>query len=125
MWVETVSSLEEVEAVVASSCSASELPIAVAMSFDTAGHTMMGAHLKRMADAGIEIIDDFCGTATEHVAFMRGVIDGVIDPQSSKPLCQLTSQLASHECTLPAGDSAGPKLALCSKSATVPLAMLS
>jgi methionine synthase I (cobalamin-dependent) len=151
LWIETMSSLEEVEAAIAGARSASDLPIAVTLSFDTAGHTMMGvtglaaaerleplglaaigancgnniadteaavlqlkagapntpiickanagipefkgdklhytgtpevmgAHLKRMADAGIEIIGGCCGTATQHVAYMRGVIDGNIEP---------------------------------------------
>ena len=151
LWIETMSSLEEVEAAIAGARSASDLPIAVTLSFDTAGHTMMGvsghdaaarlgilglaaigancgnniadteaavlqlkavapntpiivkanagipvlkgdklhytgtpeimgAHLKRMTDAGIEIIGGCCGTATQHVAYMRGVIDGAIEP---------------------------------------------
>lgn len=151
LWIETMSSLEEAEAAVAGARSASDLPIAVTLSFDTAGHTMMGvtgfaaaerlaplglaaigancgnniadteaavlqlkagapttpiiskanagipefkgdklhytgtpevmgAHLKRMADASIEIIGGCCGTATQHVAYMRGVIDGNIEP---------------------------------------------
>ncbi len=151
LWIETMSSLEEVEAAIVGARSASALPIAVTLSFDTAGHTMMGvsghdvaarlsvlglaaigancgnniadteaavlqlkagapntpiivkanagipvfkgdklhytgtpeimgAHLKRMADAGIEIIGGCCGTATQHVAYMRGVIDGAIEP---------------------------------------------
>ena len=151
LWIETMSSLEEVEAAVVGARSACDLPIAATMSFDTAGHTMMGvsghdaavrldnlglaaigancgnniadseaavlqlkqgapstpiivkanagipefkgdklhytgtpevmgAHLKRMVDAGIEIIGGCCGTATHHLAYMRGVIDGAIEP---------------------------------------------
>ncbi len=86
---------------------------------------MMGAHLKRMADARIEIIDDFCGTATEHVAFMRGVIDGVIDPPELEAPMSTDLPTGQPRVHPNPGDSAGPKLALCSKSATVPLAMLS
>jgi 5-methyltetrahydrofolate--homocysteine methyltransferase len=151
LWIETMSSLEEVEAAIAGARSACDVPIAVTMSFDTAGRTMMGvtgkaaaerlvplgvvavgancgnniaeteaavlalqsgaqstpviskanagipefkgdqlhytgtpevmgAHLKRMVDAGVQIIGGCCGTATQHVAYMRGVLDGAIVP---------------------------------------------
>jgi len=151
LWIETMSSLEEVEAAIAGARSACDIPIAVTMSFDTAGRTMMGvtgtdaaerlgplglaaigancgnniaqteaavlqlkagapntpiivkanagipefkgdklhytgtpevmgAHVKRMVDAGIEIIGGCCGTATHHLAYMRGVLDGSIIP---------------------------------------------
>lgn len=151
LWIETMSSLEEVEAAVAGARSVCDTPIAVTLSYDTAGRTMMGvtgqaaaerlgalglaaigancgnniaeteaavlqlkqgapstpiivkanagipefkgdklhytgtpevmgAHLKRMTDAGIEIIGGCCGTATEHIAYMRGVLDGQIAP---------------------------------------------
>jgi len=149
LWIETMSSLEEVEAAVAGARQACDIPVAVTMSFDTAGRTMMGvtgkaaaerlaplglaafgancgnniaqteaavlqlklgapttpiivkanagipefkgdalhytgtpevmgAHLQRMKDAGIEIIGGCCGTSTQHLAFMRGVLDGAI-----------------------------------------------
>jgi 5-methyltetrahydrofolate--homocysteine methyltransferase len=41
-WIETMSDLEEVKAAVAGIREVSDLPIAVSMSFDTHGHTMMG-----------------------------------------------------------------------------------
>ena len=146
-----MSSLDEVEAAVAGARQSTDLPIVVTMSFDTAGHTMMGvsgqaaaerlselglaalgancgnniadteaavlqikaartghpvivkanagipefkgdrltytgtpevmgAHLIRMRDAGVSIIGGCCGTSTEHVAYMRGVLDGEIEP---------------------------------------------
>lgn len=151
LWVETMSSLEEVEAAIAGARSVCDVPIAITMSFDTAGRTMMGvsgteaaqrlaplglaaigancgnniaqteeavlqlkagapdtpiivkanagipefkgdklhytgtpeimgAHVKRMVDAGIEIIGGCCGTSTQHIAYMRGVLDGAIVP---------------------------------------------
>ena len=147
LWIETMSSLDEVEAAVVGARRASDLPIAATMSFDTVGRTMMGvtgrdaaermtalglaaigancgnnvaetesavleikaaagstpvivksnagvpefrgdalvysgspevmgAHVQRMLDAGIEIIGGCCGTSTEHLAYMRGVMDG-------------------------------------------------
>jgi 5-methyltetrahydrofolate--homocysteine methyltransferase len=42
LWIETMSSVEEVEAAVAGAREACDLPVCVAMSFDTAGRTMMG-----------------------------------------------------------------------------------
>ena len=42
LWIETISSLEEGEAAVEGARSASDLPICLTMSFDTAGRTMMG-----------------------------------------------------------------------------------
>ncbi|MEM7092944.1 MAG: betaine--homocysteine S-methyltransferase [Actinomycetota bacterium] len=149
LWVETMSSLEEAEAAINGARDVCDLPIAVTMSFDTAGRTMMGvtglhaaerlddlglvafgancgnniaeteraveelrnaapdaviivkanagipefkddrlvyngtpevmgAHLQRMKDLGIEIIGGCCGTSTPHVHFMRDVLDGSI-----------------------------------------------
>lgn len=151
LWIETMSSLEEVEAAVQGARSASSLPVVVTMSYDTAGRTMMGvtgteaaqrlsalglaafgancgnnvaeteaavaelrsaapddvvivkanagipefkddrlvyngtpevmgAHVARMRDLGIDIIGGCCGTATHHVAYMREVLDGTIIP---------------------------------------------
>ncbi len=42
LWIETMSSVEEVEAAVAGARQACDLPVCVSMSFDTAGRTMMG-----------------------------------------------------------------------------------
>lgn len=149
LWVETMSSLDEVTAAVEGARRSSDLPIAATLSFDTVGRTMMGvtgeeaakrltdlglaaigancgnnvaetesavlqikagagdtpvivksnagvpefrgdklvyngspevmgAHVNRMMDAGVQIIGGCCGTSTEHLSFMRGVIDGTI-----------------------------------------------
>lgn len=150
LWIETMSSLDEVAAAVAGARRSSDLPIAATLSFDTAGRTMMGvtgedaakrltdlglaaigancgnnvaetenavlqikagagdtpvivksnagvpefkgealvyngspevmgAHVQRMMDAGVQIIGGCCGTSTEHLQFMRGVMDGTIE----------------------------------------------
>ena len=42
LWIETMSSMEEIEAAIDGCRSVSNLPIAVTLSFDTAGRTMMG-----------------------------------------------------------------------------------
>lgn len=151
LWIETMSSLEELGAAVAGARDACDLPITATMSFDTAGRTMMGvsgadaaahlstlglaafgancgnniaeteaavqqilvgagtaptivkanagipefkgdrltytgtpevmgAHADRMRRAGVTIIGGCCGTATQHIAFMRAVLDGDIEP---------------------------------------------
>ncbi len=150
LWIETMSSLDEVTAAVEGARRSSNLPIAATLSFDTAGRTMMGvtgedaakrltdlglaaigancgnniaetenavmqikagagdtpvivksnagvpefkgetlvyngspeimgAHVQRMIDAGVQIIGGCCGTSTGHLEFMRGVIDGTIE----------------------------------------------
>ena len=150
LWIETMSSLEEIEAAIVGARRVTDLPIAATLSYDTAGRTMMGvtgtqaaerltelgvaavgancgnnvadteaavreikagagdtpvivkanagipefkgdslvysgsaqvmgAHVKRMMADGIEIIGGCCGTSTEHLIYMRGVIDGAVD----------------------------------------------
>lgn len=150
LWIETMSSLEEIEAAIVGARRVTELPIAATLSYDTAGRTMMGvtgtqaaerlasmgvaavgancgnnvadteaavreikagagtvpvivkanagipefkgdalvysgsaevmgAHVKRMMGEGIEIIGGCCGTSTQHLIYMRGVIDGAIE----------------------------------------------
>ncbi len=150
LWIETMSSLDEIEAAIAGARTVTDLPIAVTLSYDTAGRTMMGvtgteaaerltalgvaavgancgnnvadteaavreikagsgdvpvivkanagvpefkgdalvysgsaevmgAHVKRMMAANIEIIGGCCGTSTQHLIYMRGVIDGAVD----------------------------------------------
>lgn len=149
LWIETMSSLDEVEAAVVGARRTTDLPVAATMSFDTAGRTMMGvtgvdaaqrmtdlglaaigancgnnvaeteaavlqiksgagdtpvivksnagvpefrgdslvysgspevmgAHVQRMMDAGIQIIGGCCGTSTGHLAYMRDVMRGVV-----------------------------------------------
>jgi methionine synthase I (cobalamin-dependent) len=157
LWIETMSSLDELEAAVVGARRTSNLPIAATMSFDTAGHTMMGvtgkdaarrmtdlglaaigancgnniaeteaavkqiltgagstpvivksnagvpefrgdalvysgspevmgAHVQRMMDAGVSIIGGCCGTSTEHLSFMRQVMDGeIVAPEIDAP----------------------------------------
>ncbi len=65
LWIETMSSLDELEAAVVGARRSSELPIAATMSFDTAGRTMMGvtgeAAARRMIDLGLAAIGANCG----------------------------------------------------------------
>jgi len=41
---------------------------------------VMGAHAKRMMEAGVSLIGACCGSTAEHLAYMRQVLDGTIDP---------------------------------------------
>ncbi len=150
LWIETMSSLDEIEAAVEGARRATDLPVTATLSYDTAGRTMMGvtgaeaaerltalglaavgancgnnvadteaavreikavagetpvivkanagvpefkgdslvysgsaqvmgAHVKRMMAEGIQIIGGCCGTSTEHLIYMRGVIDGAVE----------------------------------------------
>jgi 5-methyltetrahydrofolate--homocysteine methyltransferase len=65
LWMETMSALTEVEAGVLGARSASDLPIVVTLSFDTAGRTMMGITGEeagtRLAELGVSGIGANCG----------------------------------------------------------------
>ena len=65
LWIETMSSLDELEAAVRGARRSSDLPIAATMSFDTAGRTMMGvtgqAAAQRMTELGLAAIGANCG----------------------------------------------------------------
>jgi methionine synthase I (cobalamin-dependent) len=41
---------------------------------------VMGAHAKRMMEAGVSLIGACCGSTAEHLSYMRRVLDGTIDP---------------------------------------------
>jgi 5-methyltetrahydrofolate--homocysteine methyltransferase len=55
LWIETMSSIDEIEAAVEGVRSVSELPIAVTLSFDTAGRTMMGVTGAQAASRLLEL----------------------------------------------------------------------
>jgi 5-methyltetrahydrofolate--homocysteine methyltransferase len=65
LWIETMSSLEEAEAAVLGARRACDLPIALTMSFDTAGRTMMGVTGTMAGELanrlGIDAIGANCG----------------------------------------------------------------
>jgi 5-methyltetrahydrofolate--homocysteine methyltransferase len=70
-WVETMSDLEEVRAAVAGIRSVSDLPIAVTMSFDTRGRTMMGISpqqaVKELQELDIRLLGANCGTGSDEL----------------------------------------------------------
>ena len=65
LWFETMSDLGEVEAAVRGARSACDLPVAVTMSFDTAGRTMMGASgteaAERLGELELAALGANCG----------------------------------------------------------------
>jgi 5-methyltetrahydrofolate--homocysteine methyltransferase len=74
--VETMSALEEVQAAVAGIRAASDLPIAVTMTFDTRLHTMMGVKpetaIKTIYDLGVRVIGANCGNGPEETETVIG-----------------------------------------------------
>lgn len=65
LWIETMSSMEEIEAAIEGARSVSDLPIAVTLSFDTAGRTMMGVDGtsagRRLAELDVAAMGANCG----------------------------------------------------------------
>lgn len=65
LWIETMSDLSEVEAAVRGARAACDLPVAVTMSFDTAGRTMMGVTgsdmARRLQGLGLAAMGANCG----------------------------------------------------------------
>ncbi len=70
-WIETMSDLNEVKAAVAGIRLVSDLPIAVSMSFDSHGHTMMGISpvqaVKELKDLDIQLLGANCGTGSDEL----------------------------------------------------------
>ena len=65
LWIETMSDLAEAEAAVRGARRACDLPVAVTMSFDTAGRTMMGVSgteaAERLGGMGLAALGANCG----------------------------------------------------------------
>ena len=70
LWIETMSDLGEAEAAVRSARRACDLPVAVTMSFDTAGRTMMGVSAteaaERLGRLGPAALGANCGNNIAH-----------------------------------------------------------
>jgi 5-methyltetrahydrofolate--homocysteine methyltransferase len=79
-WIETMSDLEEVKAAVAGIRSVSDLAIAVTMSFDSHGRTMMGVSPEMAAAAlqeeGVQLIGANCGTGSDELIKAIQAIQG-------------------------------------------------
>ena len=70
-WIETMSDLEEVRAAFEGIRSVSDLPIAVTMSFDTHGRTMMGISpqgaVQELKQLDIQLLGANCGTGSDEL----------------------------------------------------------
>jgi 5-methyltetrahydrofolate--homocysteine methyltransferase len=70
-WIETMSALEEVKAAIAGVRSVSDLPIAVTMSFDSHGRTMMGVSpqdaVGELQTLDIQLLGANCGTGSDEL----------------------------------------------------------
>jgi 5-methyltetrahydrofolate--homocysteine methyltransferase len=79
--VETMSALEEVEAAVSGARSATDLPIAVTMTFDTHFRTMMGVKpaqaVKALHEMGIRVIGANCGNGPGEIERVVGEMAAV------------------------------------------------
>jgi len=77
-WIETMSDLGEVKAAIEGIRSVSELPIAVSMSFDTHGRTMMGVTpqkaLNEMGQLDIQLFGANCGTGSDELIQVINVL---------------------------------------------------
>ena len=77
-WIETMSDLGEVKAAIEGIRSVSELPIAVTMSFDTHGRTMMGVTpqnaLKEIGQLDIQLFGANCGTGSDELIKVINVL---------------------------------------------------
>lgn len=70
-WIETMSALEEAKAAIAGVRSVSDLPIAVTMSFDSHGRTMMGVSpedaVGELQTLDIQLLGANCGTGSDEL----------------------------------------------------------
>ena len=87
LWLETFSALEEVEAGVRGARRATELPVVVTMSYDTAGCTMMGITGPeagaRLAELGVAAMGANCGA---NLADTEAAVAGILDACGTIPV---------------------------------------
>lgn len=97
LWIETMSDLSEAEAAVRGARAACDLPVAVTMSFDTAGHTMMGVTgsdmARRLQGLGLAAMGANCGAnladteaAAAAIAAEAGGIPVICKPNAGVPV---------------------------------------
>lgn len=97
LWIETMSDLGEAEAAVRGARAACDLPVAVTMSFDTAGRTMMGVTgsdmARRLQGLGLAALGANCGAnladteaAAAAIAAEAGGIPVICKPNAGVPV---------------------------------------
>ncbi|MCY4069569.1 MAG: betaine--homocysteine S-methyltransferase [Acidimicrobiaceae bacterium] len=90
LWIETMSDLDEVEAALRGARSVCDLPVCAMMSFDTAGHTMMGVSgtdlAARLDGRGLAGIGANCGNnVADTEAAVVSIARAASTPVISKP----------------------------------------
>ncbi|MFQ5921371.1 MAG: homocysteine S-methyltransferase family protein [Anaerolineales bacterium] len=109
LWIETMYDIEEVRAAVDGCKSAApDLPIVATMTFDTAGHTMMGLSpedaAEMLAELGVIALGGNCGNGPEEihsvVRKMRGSQPGmVLTAKSNAGIPHLVDGAAVYDAT--------------------------
>lgn len=96
LWIETMSSLEEVEAAV-KGARRTDLPVVATMTFDTAGRTMMGITPAAWADCAAELgIAAFGANCGIGPAELLDSVHGFIEHETALPI------IAKGNCGIPA-----------------------
>lgn len=113
LWIETMSDLREVEAAVRGVRRSCDIPVAVTMSFDTAGHTMMGVSGsemgRRLRSLGLAALGANCGgNLGDTEAAVAELASATGRPAAGTP-----SRAAADSST--AGEDAGGQTAVISK----------
>lgn len=87
LWIETMSSLDEVEAAVNGIRQVTDLPISATLSFDTAGRTMMGVTgadaAERLVNLGLNALGANCGN---NIAETERAIEEVVAGAGDVPV---------------------------------------
>ena len=87
LWIETMSDLAEVRAAVDGARAATDLPIAVTMTFDTNGHTMMGVGPEDAAQALQELdLAAFGANCGNGPAEIEAVMEAMVSRSPKVPL---------------------------------------
>ena len=96
LWIETMSSLEEIEAAV-KGARHTDLPVASTMTFDTAGRTMMGITPAAYADAAANLgVDAFGANCGIGPAELLDSVHGFVEHKTQLPM------IAKGNCGIPA-----------------------
>ncbi len=108
-WIETMYDLEEVRAAVEGCRSAApDLPVVATMTFDTAGHTMMGvapeAAVEALTELGVISIGGNCGNGTEEIhnvlrKMRRSKSDLVLTAKSNAGVPHLVDGAPTYDAT--------------------------
>jgi methionine synthase I (cobalamin-dependent) len=87
LWIETMSDLNEAKAAYEGIREHSELPVAITMTFDTNGHTMMGVHpskaVEELSKLDLVALGANCGTGPDE---MEKAVKSMAEQESGIPI---------------------------------------